>query len=168
MKRLLCSALLILISLFMIVSFSSCQKEKSEQKLEDKLAFGENYVLEGTDPLFYAGDESYRLVLVFYQDGTGQYDIYYDASARGENGILSCTIQFVWKNASDGAIYLFEKERSYNDDHQETENDFGFDAINCLINSPLYFGEDFLTYTIESSTQTRHPKFIREKSDLKK
>ncbi len=165
MKRSLYSIVLILISLFMIVSFSSCKKENAEPKPEDMIAFGENYVLEGTDSLFYADGESYRFVLVFYQDGTGKYDIYHNSNDRtGE--IVSGTIQFVWKTASDGAIYLFEKARSYNDDHQPTEKVYEFDLINILITSPLYVGEDFLTCTIDRGNQSKHPKFIRDNSEL--
>lgn len=165
MKRSLYSIVLILISLFMIVSFSSCQKEKAEQNPEDRIAFGENYVLEGTEPLFYADGESYRFVLVFYQDGTGKYEIYHNAADRAGE-IVSGTIRFVWKTASDGAIYLFEKERSYNDDHQPAEKCYEFDLINILITSPLYVGEDFLTCTIDRGDQSKHPKFIRENSEL--
>ena len=162
MKKTLCSILLILCSLTVLLPVASCKEEKTTQKFEDVIVFGENYVLEGTEPLFHAGDENYRFVLVFYQDGTGTYDIRY--SGRAEEN-LSGTIQFVWKTASDGAVYLFEKERSYNDGHQDLDNIPGGSHF-YLIDSPLYFGKDFVTYTIDGGTRSRHPKFIRENSEL--
>ena len=158
MKRLLCSALLILISLSITLSFASCKGEFDEPFI-DVIDFGARYVFESTDPLFLGGGENYRFILEFYRNGTGIYHIYYSTVTE----ISSGTIEFEWRTASDGSVYLFETGRTYYDDHQDTIHNHFF-----LIEEPIYYSEDFVLYTRHTSVGARYAKFIRENSDLKK
>ncbi len=132
MKKTLTAILAALLLISVCLSFTACSKEKTSNPIK----FEEKYVNA-------AETTSY----IFYADGTGEYEIHKD---WGEGDVSSGTIEFVWREASDGAVYLFETDRSYNDDHTDGKN-LDFDWYK------LYFGEDFFIkhegalYIIEDS-----------------
>lgn len=96
----------------------------------------------------------------FYADQTGIYEEYrvYDTSTPQYNYVLSGTIEFVWRVASDGGVYLFETETNYNDDHTDGKEIH-------LKSVPLYFSEEFMVYT-SSYQGTSGYRFILEGSQL--
>ena len=99
---------------------------------------------------------------VFHADGTGEYVIDHTWEYNDEyleNYTLSGTVSFIWREASNGAIYLFKTEERYNENHTEG-NRIG------IANDPLYFGEDFFTYIQDSSAGSDSRIYVREGSEL--
>ena len=93
---------------------------------------------------------------VFNKDQTG-YRVYYYKDVY----TLSGRVEFVWREASNGGIYLFATKETYNDDHTEGKK-IG------VISRPLYFSDDFFTYTYVNSYGDTVVKFIKEGSALEK
>lgn len=91
---------------------------------------------------------------VFEKDQTGYYECYYETPEY----TLSGRVEFVWREASDGAVYLFETETSYNEDHTKGKEI-------SLIDKSIYFSEDFFTYSV-SNHNVIH--YIKEGSKLEK
>ena len=147
MKKIISIILCIVTVAAACLSLASCDVMKNGNPID----FGEKYVLYPNDPDNYA---SY----VFNADHTGYMDRYYKYLDIDENDkIHSGRIEFVWEEASDGAVYLFETDVQYNDDNSEG-------ATITLINYPIYFSEDFFTYF--NSKQS--VKYIKEGSKLEK
>ncbi len=134
MKKTLTAILAALLLISVCLSFTACSKEKTSNPIE----FKEKY-MSSSDTEWY----------IFYADGTGEYEIHRD---WGVGDISSGTVEFIWREASDGAVYLFETDRSYDDDHTYNKNLF-------FSGHKLYFGEDFFAYP-------EGAKFIIEDSDL--
>ena len=99
----------------------------------------------------YFNDDTYY---EFYLDGTGVCEFYSDFH---DEYTLSGKIEFVWREASDGAVYLFEVSKHYNADHTEGED---FNLTKC----PIYFSEDFFAYPLTGSSS----RWIKEGSELEK
>ena len=97
------------------------------------MKFEKNYVALGDN-----SSHSY----IFYADGTGIYevhDVYVYEEFSDYNYTLSGQVEFVWREASDGAVYLFETDVKYNSDHTEGKT-------LSVTHRPIYFSEDFLVY----------------------
>ena len=103
----------------------------------------------------YVNGESYY---VFYADNTGVYEIHFEKS----NGdVVSARVDFVWREASDGAVYLFEVGEYHYPEHT--------DGLNTSVSKqPIYFSEDFLTYVSHNSSGANTQHFIKEGSELDK
>ena len=103
----------------------------------------------------YVNGDSYY---VFNADKTGIYEIHFEKS----NGdVVSARVDFVWREASDGAVYLFEVGEYHYIDHTE-----GLNA--GVASQPIYFSEEFLTYVKHDSTGATTYRFIKEGSELDK
>ena len=97
---------------------------------------------------------------LFHSDGTGEYVIDHTYEYEYlENYTVSGTVEFVWREASDGAIYLFKTEERYNENHTD-----GYSL--GIITEPIYFGEDFFAYTRTGAGNSYTTKFVREGSSL--
>lgn len=98
---------------------------------------------------------------VFHADGTGEYVIDRTLEYNDEylDYTLSGTVSFIWREASNGAIYLFKTEVRYNENHTEGKS-LG------IANEPIYFGEDFFTYIHGSSAGSDSRIYVREGSEL--
>ena len=141
-----------LLSLFflfaIVITFASCSAAKSTNPID----FGKKYLLD--EHRYY----------VFEEDQTGYCEYYfkyeYDPSPE-YNYTLSGRVEFVWREASNGAVYLFKTGVSYNEDHTEGQE------ID-LIDSPIYFSEDFFTFSYSNQYGGRTVNYIKEGSSLEK
>ena len=95
---------------------------------------------------------------LFYKDGTGEYEIYSQSSSFG---VTAGTVIFEWRQASDGAVYLFEKETRR---HEDDTLGYGLG----MASAPIVFEKDFITYTVHSQYGASNHQFIRENSTLAK
>lgn len=135
MKKLFAAIICILLVITACLPLISCG-----QKTTNPIKFGEKYVKDKS---------SY----VFNSDGTGVYTAYH--SIEKINHTTSGTAEFEWREASDGAIYLFQTDVKYNADNSD-------DATINVTSRPIYFGKDFFVYT----TDTGAVRFIIEDSKL--
>ena len=94
-------------------------------------------------------DEQYY---VFKKDQTGYCEYYYSHSGTTQSG----RVEFVWREASDGAIYLFRTNTTYYEDDNQGYIPF--------LTGPIYFSEDF--FAIHSGDGS--VRFIKEGSELEK
>ena len=130
----------------LLVSLCACGGERED--FAGVIKFKERYVCVDSD------GNRVRSYL-FYKDGTGEYEIY----SQGSWGVTAGTVIFEWRQASDGAVYLFEKEtRRHEDD--TSGNGFG------MASAPIVFERDFITYTVHSQYGASNHQFIRENSPL--
>ena len=141
-----------LLSLFALLAIMITMVSCAAAKVENPIDYGKKYLLDENQ--YY----------VFEKDQTGYYECYYkyenpDSSAY--NYTLSGRVEFVWREASNGAVYLFETETSYNEDHTEGQ------TIN-VITAPIYFSEDFFTYSYSNQYGGRTVTYIKEGSNLEK
>lgn len=102
--------------LALLLGLASCTVPGTNS-LKNPIDFGKRYRYLGED-------------YVFNDDKTGYHEC--------QNG----RIDFAWREASDGAVYLFETERRYNEGCEDKEL--------SLIKHPIYFGEEFFAYTYVS------------------
>ena len=113
--------------------------------LKNKIDFGAKYKIN---------DDKYY---VFNADGTGYCEYYHNYDLDSYKDTLSGRVDFIWKEAADGAIYLFKAEEHLNDDHSSSS------AI-PLISDPIYFGDGFFTYQHDGKTQ----HCVKEGSEIEK
>lgn len=133
----LCAALLFV----MCASLSSCAS-----KTTNPIDFGKKYIYEDENGYYYT----------FNSDGTGIYEVKYVHESTVDpkyNFTMSGRVEFVWREASDGAVYLFEVKTHYNEDHTGERNLGVTDAA-------IYFSDDFLVIS--------KSRYIKEGSDLDK
>ena len=99
-----------------------------------------------------------NIYYVFKSDKTGycEYDSY-----SGKDYTLSGRIDFVWRRASDGAVHLFKTDIEYYEDHTD-----GKDLT--LISDPIYFSDEFFTYTVDYQFGSSAKYYIKEGSKLEK
>ena len=145
--------------LAIMITMVSCGTSKVENpidygtsKVENPIDYGKKYLL---------GKNQYY---VFEKDQTGYYECYYkyeSSVSSADNYTLSGRVEFVWREASNGAVYLFKTETSYNEDHTEGE------TIN-VITDPIYFSEDFFTHSYSNQYGGRTVNYIKEGSKLEK
>ena len=140
-----------LLSLFALLAIMITMVSCAAAKVENPIDYGKKYLL---------GENQYY---VFEKDQTGYYECYYkyDSDSSEYNYTLSGRVEFVWREASNGAVYLFETETSYNEDHTEGE------TIN-VIKDPIYFSEDFFTYSYSNQYGGKTVTYIKEGSNLEK
>ncbi|MBQ9131722.1 MAG: hypothetical protein IJX62_04555 [Clostridia bacterium] len=136
-----CTVLLIA----MCMSFYSCSSAKTVNPID----FGKKYMQD---------EDTYY---IFYADQTGLFVQRYATAYGSYDYTLSGSVDFVWREASDGAVYLFEVESHYNDDHTQGR-ELG------LLDQPIYFSEDFFTYTNYSQYGASVRTYIKEGSELEK
>ena len=138
MKKILAFAAAALLLLSLGLSLAACvPTPQASEQTYNPIVFGKKYLSPGS----YSG-ESHNYY-VFNSDGTGYYECksYYDGLGNPEYAYtLSGRVEFVWREASDGAVYLFETETHYHADHTE-----GKDI--SLISGAIYFAEEFFTRT---------------------
>ena len=134
-----------LLSLFALLAIMITMVSCAAAKVENPIDYGKKYLL---------GENRYY---VFEKDQTGYYECYYEAPEYTVSG----RVEFVWREASNGAVYLFETETSYNEDHTEGK------TIN-VITDPIYFSEDFFTYSYSNQYGGKTVTYIKEGSNLEK
>ena len=143
MKKIIAITLCAVLLLVMCASLSSCAS-----KTTNPIDFDKKYILL---------DEDYEYCYyVFYSDHTGIYEVKYVYENTVDpqyNFTMSGRVEFVWREASDGAVYLFEVKTHYNEDHTEGH------TLDLTIN-PIYFSDDFLVIS--------KSRYIKEGSELDK
>ncbi len=98
--------------------------------------------------IVYGEDQYY----VFEKDQTGYCEYYESYSSTTKSG----RVEFVWREASDGAIYLFRTNTTYYEDDN--------DGQIPLFTGPFYFSEDFFV----SHNGYGSVRYIKEGSELEK
>ena len=141
-----------LLSLFALLAIMITMVSCATAKVENPIDYGKKYLLD--ENRYY----------VFEKDQTGYYECYYKyeySDSSEYNYTLSGRVEFVWREASNGAVYLFETETSYNEAHTEGK------TIN-VITDPIYFSEDFFTYSYSNQYGGKTVTYIKEGSNLEK
>ena len=141
-----------LLSLFALLAIMITMVSCAAAKVENPIDYGKKYLLD--ENRYY----------VFEKDQTGYYECYYKCEyfdSSEYNYTLSGRVEFVWREASNGAVYLFETETFYNEDHTEGK------TIN-VITDPIYFSEDFFTYSYSNQYGGKTVTYIKEGSNLEK
>ena len=109
------------------------------EKTKNPIDFDKKYIfMTNNAENQYNGD-----YFVFKSDNTGYYEY-----SEGH-------IDFVWKEASDGAVYLFEEDAEHNGEKKQS-----------LPTGGLYFSEEFLVYSDSNSFGSYTRRFIKKGSDL--
>ncbi len=141
MKRTVAFTMVVVMLLLACVSLSSCGRRNNS------IDFGKKYINRdmGNGPYYY----------VFRANGTGYMECDYTVEALGYT--YSGKIDFEWREASDGAVYLFEGEITRN------ANDSGRDLP--FVQSGIYFGDGFFVL-VSSGHNALY--FFREGSRLDK
>ena len=147
MKRFLISFAILMTVLSLCLSFSSCLNGKTA--FERTIQFEERYIYKPKGGVYS---------LTFFKDGTGEYEAYQEDSA---SKVISGTVRFEWRVASDNKVYLFKQETVYHKEHTAGE-DY---SINCT-SRPLVFEKDFVSYTNDNSMGSYEVRYIREHSAL--
>ena len=148
MKKILSLALTVCVILSLCIIFTACQKS------EEKLSFGDEYVL-------IDGNKTKKLV--FNKNGTGYIHHYEKTDFSG--GFISATRDFLWTETSNGAIHLVPNGEARYDEGSEENVSVTF------INAPIYFSEDLVYYEYISGAggaSTFRKKFFRNGSELYK
>ena len=106
--------------------------------------------------------------LVFHANHTGYFEVHQNNS---DHTVSSGRVDFFWRTADDGTVYLFGSETTYYDDDTS-----GKSFIIFSLSMPITFGDGFLIAlnvtpyvnlnTAYTSVNTR--KFVLEGSDLAK
>ena len=137
MKKIVSLILCAVMLLTLCISLGACDSP------QNSIDYGKKYLV------------SESAYFVFYSDHTGVYEINYDYEgyAYSKHG----QVKFVWEEASDGAVYLFETETTYYEGHTG-------DLTISVTKRPIYFSEDFLVYTTGDSAT----RAVKEGSDLEK
>ncbi len=172
MKNFMTVIICFLLLITMCVSLASCsQNDTSDSKNEETSNSTKEETTNSTNDkasipmkfekkyVSFGDDSSYSYI--FYADGTGIYEVHYSyvyEENSDHNFTLSGKVEFVWREASDGAVYLFETDVKYNDDHTEGKTI-------SVPQRPIYFSEDFLVYTNGDNVAS---KYIIEGSELDK
>ena len=143
MKKLIALSLALLLLLCGTLSLASCSEQKTSQLID----FDAKYLTPRTD------DNDYY---TFFSDGTGYY--YYRKETTSST--ISLRVHFEWREASDGAIYLFKTSTEHLDDHTAELTSA------AVINYPIFFSEDFFTYTPHSQYGGSTQRYVKEGSEL--
>ena len=100
---------------------------------------------------------------VFNSDGTGYYE--YNYYVTSSNSQCHGRVDFVWREASDGAVYLFSVDSMTYEDHT-------YEYKDSVTSMGIYFSDDFLVYSYTSVSsyggESYSRKYIKEGSDLEK
>ena len=148
MKKIVTCILAFVLLLTALVALSACSSSKTGNPID----FGKKYLL--SEDRYY----------VFESDQTGycEYNYeYHDSYSSAYSYIQSGRVEFVWREASNGAVYLFRTETNYNEDHTAGKEI-------PLIDEPIYFSEEFFTYSYSNEFGTSSVHYIKEGSALEK
>ena len=132
-----------------IFTLSSCSKDK-ECDYINPIAFGKKYMLD--ENRYYIFNDDQTGVLVYYYEYSSTISSKYDFTISGQ-------VDFIWREASNGAVYLFEVETHLNEDHTYTGGI-------PVIDEAIYFGEDFFIYNYTSELGSSCEFFVKEGSKL--
>ena len=146
MKKIIVFAcVIIMIAATFCSCFSLDSLSPETTKTVNPIDFGAKYV---------NGDSYY----VFNADKTGIYELHFE---KYNGDVVSARVDFVWREASDGAVYLFEVGEFHYPDHT--------DGLNAGVSKqPIYFSEEFLVYVSHNSEGANTQRFIKEGSELDK
>ena len=115
-------------------SLAACSK-----KTNNPIDFDEKYIFMSNN-----ADNSYNGdYYVFKSDNTGYFD-YGDGR-----------IDFVWREAADGAVYLFEEDAEHNGEKKES-----------IPTEAIYFSEEFMVYEFSNQFGSSIRRFIKDDSEL--
>ena len=129
-----------LLTLFAVMlTMASCMFTLSNPPID----YGKKYF-----HIMYGEDQYY----VFEKDQTGYCEYYDSYSSTTRSG----RVEFVWREASDGAIYLFETNTTY-----YADDNYGRIP---LLTGPIYFSEDFFAFHSGDGSV----RYIKEGSELEK
>jgi len=146
MKK-ICLTLTFLLLLFSFcLTFASCHEQ--EDALKNPIDFGKTYQSLSNDE-----ESSY----VFYTNNVGVFTYRYEYKSTVSSNYdhtTSGTIEFVWKEASDGAVHIFAVNTKYHDDHTK--------GALPILSAPIYFSEDFFI----SERGNQYCYYIKEGSEL--
>lgn len=144
MKKTICAAVLLLVMLF---SLAACSGPSASQTTTSLIDFGKKYVRYGS---------TYDEFIVFHSDHTGYCEHYSVRETYDSQKTSSARMNFVWREASDGAIYLFKTETIYHEDHT--------DLSPAMPVGPFHFSEEFFVESADGSLT----RYIKEGSELEK
>lgn len=173
MKKTLSLILALAILLAICVCLSSCRQSTEVKDVREYMDFGAKYTYKYekdalADGSQYGSQGSTKITFVFYKNGTGEYRYYYkyryidyDDIEPEPFSVESYTTEFEWRVASNGAVYVFEKKTSYNDDDTRINP-----SETSLPNKPIYFSDEFMVYQLGDSGSSRY--LIKEGSSLEK
>ena len=133
----------LLICLALLFTLVACDLPFGKQSID----FGKKYGLGST-------------YFVFNADHTGYYR-YYKAPEEYSEYTLSGRIDFEWREADDGTVYLFKTNTEYYEDHTEGKTI-------SLPTAPSTFGDDFLVYVSSNQYGIYNNRFIKKDSKLAK
>ena len=150
MKRLLKTVALLLTLAALLSIFAGCFSSTVKASVVYDKKYQER--LDGDNHRYF----------VFHSDHTGYYDVYF-VSTNETGVILSGRIDFTWRAADDGTVYLFNLQATYNDDHTEGRGLTDFSTA-----MPLTFGDGFLIALSVSTYGTSIRRYVLEGSDLEK
>ena len=151
MKKVLSILLLFAFAL----SLAACAAPSEPSEPSPNVDFGKKYIVADIK-------EDETNYYVFNADKTGYHERHYTylSSVGPEyNYTLSGRASFVWREASDGGIYLFKTDETYNEDHTPN-NSLGFSS------GPFYFAEDFFAYHVDTQYGGYSRAYIKEGSEL--
>ena len=158
MKRTISLVLKALMLLLVCLCGTSCGSSESVGS-EPPVDFNEKYYMYRASDGEILNDRCY----VFHSDGTGVYefDYFYDSPLEDASYdyTLSGKIEFVWRVTSDGAVHLFETETTYNENNTEGKTA-------TLIREPIYFSEEFFTYTYYAQYGSSTVTYVKEGTEL--
>ncbi len=144
MKKVLAMIIASVLLIATCVAFASCNVVGGNANPID---FGKKYT---------RGESDYY---VFNSDGTGYYEYNYK---YGENQYQRHgRDDFVWRKASDGAVYLFTVDSMTYEDHTDRYKD-------GITGMGIYFSDEFFVYTDTSGGGGYTRKYIKEGSELEK
>lgn len=128
----------VLVLLAIVITMVSCTSAKNP------IAYGKKYYHS------VRSDEQYY---VFKRDHTGYCEYYHSYSGTTTSG----RVEFVWREASDGAIYLFKTNTLYHEDHNSK-------GSIPLLTGPVYFSKEFFVYHSGGESV----RYVKEGSKLEK
>lgn len=172
MKKILSLILALTMLLALCVCLSSCRQSTEVKDVGEYMDFGAKYAYEYEyDALAngaqYGSQTSTRTTFIFYKNGTGEYKYYYKSryidyeDIEEPFSIESYTTEFEWRVASNGAVYLFKKKTTYNDEDTRTDP-----SETSLPTKPIYFADEFMVHQLGDAGTSRY--YIKEGSKLEK
>ena len=139
MKKLLKLIALVTLSAILCLTFASCSLVRkgsfNTESTDIPITFNKKYIHEG-------GSETDVRTYTFYANQTGVMELYYvyDESTPEHNYVRSGTVEFEWRIATDGGVYLFETKTQFNSDHTDGKTIM-------ITGEPCYFSEEFMVYS---------------------
>lgn len=146
MKKILSIVIASILLLATCVSIASCGL-LGNTATSNPIDFGKKYI---------CGESGYY---VFNSDGTGYYEYKSELGQYQRHG----RVDFVWREASDGAVYLFTVDSMTYEDHT-------YEYEGGVTDMGIYFSDEFFVYTsvYGGGGGAYTHKYIKEGSDLEK